>query len=139
MRQIRRLAEKNLAELVQVTINAYPAFRPENIDRHRENFLRAMEDDDTIEFYGLFEDDKMVGSMRLHDFRMQLHSQRIRAGGVGMVAVDLMHKKEKVCRDMIQFFLYHLREKGAAMALLYPFRSDFYMQMGFGFGSKMHR
>lgn len=138
MSDIRKLTEEDV-DLVSIMVNAYPAFRPENIAKHRENFLRAMAEDSTIEFYGLFRDGKMLGSIRLHDFRMQLHSVRIAAGGVEMVAVDLLHKKEKVCKELIQFFLDRLRDQGVSMALLYPFRPDFYKQMGFGFGSKMHR
>ena len=139
MTEIRKLTEHDLDAMVRIIINAYPSFRPENFDKHRQNFLRSMTEDSTIDFYGLFKDDKFTGSMRLHDFRMQLHNTRIAAGGVGMVAVDLMHKKEKVCKEMIQFFLGKLRQQGVSMALLYPFRPDFYKQMGFGFGSKMHR
>lgn len=139
MREIRVLTEQDVDSLTRITVNAYPGFRPENYDKHRENFLRSMAEANSIQFYGLFEGDKLLGSMRLHDFRMQLHSRRIAAGGVGMVAVDLMHKKEKVCKEMIEFFLNHLRGQGTSLALLYPFRPDFYKQMGFGYGSKMHR
>jgi hypothetical protein len=39
---------------------------------------------------------------------------------------------------MMQFYLRHYREKGAAIALLYPFRHDFYKLMGFGFGTRKY-
>lgn len=139
MREIRKLTEQDLDNMTRITINAYPGYRPENFNTYRDNFLKSMTEDSTIDFYGLFQEDRMVGSMRFHDFRMQLHTNRIAAGGVGMVAVDLLHKKEKVCKEMIQFFVEYLRSNGVSMALLYPFRPDFYKQMGFGFGSKMHR
>lgn len=139
MRKMRKLTAQDVDNLVKVTINAYPAYRPENIAEHRKNFLRIMAEDETSDYYGLFQEDSLLGTMRLHDFRMQLHSVRVAAGGVGTVAVDLLHKKEKVCKEMIQYFLYLLREQGISLALLYPFRPDFYKRMGFGFGSKIHR
>lgn len=139
VREIRKLAEPDLDSLVRVTVNAYPGFRPENAERHRENFLMAMKEDSSAQYFGVFDGQKLLGSMRLHDFMMQFRSVRIAAGGIGMVAVDLLHKKEKVCMDMLKFFLYRLREQGVSMALLYPFRPDFYKQMGFGFGTKMHK
>jgi predicted acetyltransferase len=56
---------------------------------------------------------------------------------VGQVAVDLLHKKERVAKEMITFFARHYLERGASMLLLYPFRPDFYKKMGFGFGAKI--
>jgi predicted acetyltransferase len=75
--------------------------------------------------------------MSLHDFTMTLHSTQTLVGGVGLVAVDLAHKKEKVCKELIEFFLQHYRKKGACMTALYPFRPDFYRKMGFGYGTKV--
>jgi predicted acetyltransferase len=92
-----------------------------------------------ISHYGLFEGGKLLGMMRLHDFQMRLLSARALTGGVGGVAVDLRHKKEKVARDMMAFFLRHYRQQGACMTALYPFRPDFYKQMGFGFGGKLNQ
>jgi len=54
--------------------------------------------------YGLFEDGRLIGVMRLYDFTMKLLSTRTLVGGVGSVAVDLLHKKEKIARDMILYF-----------------------------------
>jgi predicted acetyltransferase len=70
---------------------------------------------------------------------MNLLNQKILAGGVGSVAVDLLHKKEKVALEIIKFFLYHYKERDASMALLYSFRPDFYKKMGFGFGTSINQ
>ena len=56
-----------------------------------------------------------------------------------MVGVDLAHKKAGVARDLIAAYLAHYRERGATMAILHPFRPDFYRRMGFGYGAKMHQ
>jgi len=55
------------------------------------------------------------------------------------VAVDLTHKKEHVAKDIVDSFLTHYDNRGDAFTTLWPFRVDFYHQMGFGLGSTMHR
>ncbi len=70
---------------------------------------------------------------------MNLLNEKIFAGGVGSVAVDLLYKKEKVALEIIKFFIYHYKERGASMVLLYPFRPDFYKKMGFGFGTSINQ
>lgn len=52
---------------------------------------------------------------------------------------DLLHKKERIAKEMLSIFLQHYRERGASITMLYPFRVDFYKQMGFGLGTKMNQ
>src|SRR5262249_6722905 len=59
-------------------------------------------------------------------------------GGVGGVAVDLYHKKKHIAYDLIQYFIRSYRERGAPLVELYPFSPDFYVQMGFGYASKIN-
>lgn len=141
MRQIRELKSSDNEVMMMVMANAYPGI---NIvtDADRERFLERTERmtaEPSIKNWGLFADDSLLGLMRLFDFEMTLHETAVLVGGVGGVAVDLAHKKQRVARDMIQFFLRHYREKGAALTALYPFRPDFYRQMGFGHGPKMNQ
>jgi predicted acetyltransferase len=75
--------------------------------------------------------------MCLYDFQMNFLGARIPAGGVGQVAVDLLHKKEHVARNMMRYCLQHFRERGSPLVALYPFRPDFYRSMGWGYGTKM--
>jgi predicted acetyltransferase len=58
-------------------------------------------------------------------------------GGVGLVAVGLAHKRQGVAKELVRFFLSHFRQRGSCLAALYPFRPDFYGQMGFGYGTKL--
>jgi predicted acetyltransferase len=62
--------------------------------------------------------------MCLHDFTMDFLGVRIPAGGVGQVAVDLLHKKEHVAKEMMAYALRHYRELGVPLVSLYPFRPD---------------
>jgi len=70
---------------------------------------------------------------------MNLLSTKIPAGGIGFVGVHLLHKKEKVAKEILTYFIDHYKNLGASMALLYPFRPDFYKKMGFGFGTSMNQ
>jgi predicted acetyltransferase len=103
----------------------------------RERWI-AQKADSSVHQYGAFRDGALWGGMQLYDFSMTMGAIQVPVGGVGMVAVDLLHKKEHIARDLIAFFLDHYRSRGAPLALLYPFRPDFYKQMGFGYGTKMN-
>jgi predicted acetyltransferase len=141
MREIRALREGDWAEAARIQAEAYPGVgiaTAEEIERSQQNMI-AVQERPNVTFYGLFEADKLLGIMRWHDFQMRLLSTGTLAGGVGGVAVDLLYKKEKVARDMIDFYLRHYREQGACMAALYPFRPDFYKRMGFGLGAKLNQ
>jgi predicted acetyltransferase len=61
----------------------------------------------------------------------------VASGGVGYVAVDLLHKKQAVAKELLSFFVRRCREHDQPLALLYPFRPDFYKKMGFGYGTKI--
>ncbi len=141
MNQIRKLTEQDLDAFVIIAANAYPGIKivsEEDRRKTKERFMAQLQDP-TIDLYGLFRQGQLLGGMRFHHFTMRLLSTNASAGGVGMVAVDLLHKKEKVARDMIAYFISYYREHGACMTMLYPFRPDFYAKMGFGYGAKMSR
>ncbi len=141
MRAIREVREDELNELARITIEAFPGMKvdsQEARDRMLDRLSKVMKEP-TVHFFGVFEDDDMLGVMRCYDFTMKLHATRTLVGGLGGVAVDLRHKKEHVAADMVRFYLDFYRRKGAALAALYPFRPDFYRRMGFGYGVKMNR
>lgn len=136
---IRPLHESEFDALVDIMATAYPSMKlitPEDKQKTKERFLTTNQDS-TINFYGLFRDEKLIGGMRLHDFTMQLYETRTLVGGVGMVGTHFLHKKEKVAKEMLGYFHQHYRGRGAALTALYPFRPDFYNQMGYGYGGKV--
>jgi len=142
MSEIRTLSAEDLDTFVEISVNAYPGMKiasPEEKERLKQRILELQEGEPTVRFCGLFREGKLLGGMRLHDFRMNFDGTRIPAGGVGAIAVGLLHKKEHVAKEMMEYFLRHYRERGAPLVLLYPFRPDFYKQMGFGYGTKISR
>ena len=140
MREIRQLSDNDFLTFARQVSNAYPAFPAHTAEEQQRMASRFQEQSQnpTQSFYGLFEDGRLLGGMKLFDFMMNLHGAQSQVAGVGLVAVDLLHKKEHVARDLIRFFLEHARASGALLALLYPFRPDFYRQMGFGYGTKIN-
>ncbi|MGD2247533.1 MAG: GNAT family N-acetyltransferase [Candidatus Methanofastidiosia archaeon] len=141
MTHITLLPEKHLDDFITIVSNAYPGmeiFTQEDIKKFRET-LKKITEGETTNLYGAYRDNTLVGGMIFDDFTMTLYTVQTLTGGVGMVAVDLVHKKEKVCKDMILYFLEHYHKKGACLTALYPFRPDFYRKMGFGVGAKMHQ
>jgi predicted acetyltransferase len=88
---------------------------------------------------GAFRAGVLVGGMRLYDFTMCVRGAQVFTGGVGSIAVDLEHKRRGIAHDLMRGYLAEYRERGAALAILYPFRPGFYAAMGFGYGAKINQ
>jgi predicted acetyltransferase len=142
MSEIRALTPDEFEPLARIFAEAYPGFKittEEERKQFAERALKLHEEDPTAQFHGLFRDGELQGIMCFYDFSMNFLQARIPAGGVGQVAVALLHKKEHVAKEMMGYFLRHYRNQGAPLAALYPFRPDFYRKMGFGYGTKMNQ
>lgn len=142
MEQIKRLSEADIREFVDIVVNAYPGWgfnTQEERNKLEEKLVKTQRENGTVNFYGFFRDNELLGGMRLHDFKLRLGSQKVDAGGLGLVAVHLMHKKEKVAREIVTYFIRRYREQKTPLAMLYPFNPEFYKNMGFGFGTKMNQ
>ena len=142
MSEIRRLSAEEIEAFAAIAVNAYPGWEvaPAGGDRAhaiKEQLLKILAEDPTKSMYGLFRDGRLLGGMLFHDFTMNCLGTWVLSGGVGLVAVDLPHKKEHVAKEMIAYFTRHYRERGSPITQLYPFRPDFYKQMGYGYGTKM--
>ena len=138
MTDIRRMTEADLEPFLAIVNGAFPSFAartPEEREQTLECWRGELTEPDSA-LYGAFREGTLVGGMRLFDFTMNVFGAQVLTGGVGRVAVDLFHKKEHVAKDLVTCFLEHYRQRGAPFAALYPFRPDFYHQMGFGYGTK---
>lgn len=142
MSEVKKLTERHLDGLIRILANAYPGFKVVTEEDHKrleERLWKRMKEDPTTAFYGSLRKKELQGVLRLHDFLMTFASTKIPVGGVGLVGVDLLHKKEKVAKEMMLFYLRHYRRRGYPLAALHPFRPDFYKRMGFGYGTKMNQ
>ena len=137
MRTIKKMNAAHVDEWAKISANAYPGMQVNSaaeMSGLKERFEKGLARTDVHPF-GLFEGEVLMGVMRLFDFNMNLHGYDVVVGGLGSLAVDLAHKKKKVARDMVAYFLQHYQEREACFVALYPFRQDFYKKMGFGYST----
>lgn len=142
MSEIRMLSAGDFDAMASIFAEAYPGLKiltEEDRNRFKQRALQIYEDEPTANFYGIFRDGQLLGIMCLYDFWMNFLQVRIPAGGVGQVAVALLHKKEHAAKEMMVYALRHYRAQETPLVALYPFRPDFYRRMGFGYGTKMNR
>jgi predicted acetyltransferase len=141
MSEIRVVREDEYPELLRIATEAYPTMGfalGEDRQRMLMRFKTTHRDKDWTP-YGVYRDGKMVGIYRTYDFTLNVRGNLIPAGGLGMVAVDLTHKKEHIAKDIVQGYLAHYDKRGDAMTTLWPFRVDFYHNMGFGLGGRRYQ
>ncbi|MFZ5354681.1 MAG: GNAT family N-acetyltransferase [Bacillota bacterium] len=141
MSTIRKLRDEEFKQWVEISGNAYPAFRvtnPDDKQKMEERLIYLQNNEPTMNFYGVFREEELVGGMRIHDYVLNMFNIMVRSTGLGSVAVQLLHKKEKVAKDIVEYFLRYSIANKSPIAMLYPFRPDFYKKMGFGFGTKMN-
>lgn len=137
--KIRKIKKEESESLARIGTNAFPGGgnTVEGVLKWIDGNIDSQNLDDV--FYGAFKDDKLVGGTRYLNFQMNLLSQKINVGGLGFVCVDLLHKKEKVAKEMMASFLEHYRTQKVNLTMLYPFRIPFYKKMGFGCGTEMYK
>ena len=130
-----------LEGFTEVFCDAYPGINivtAEQKKKFQERFSKTARDK-RRHLYGIYVDEDLLGVIILFDFRLNLLGHMVPTGGGGSLAVSLMHKTEHVARDLMKFFFEHYRDSGSLMAALWPFRPDFYRQMGCGYGSKINQ
>ena len=119
MSVIKPMPQSDLDRFAQIVGNAYPAFplsSAEDKDRFKKNMGQTYVDSERC-IYGLYRDGVLLGGMVCYNFQINLFSSMRPVAGVGLVAVDLVHKKEKVAKEMIEFFLDHYQQQGVAVWL----------------------
>ena len=135
MYKFSQMNESNLNDMVNIVKNAYPGVAA-NITA--EGMVERSKRPN-VKYHCVHSGDKQVGGFLLWDFEMNARQLMIKVGGIGSVAVDLCHKKEKICREILRYFIDNLRDSNINMAVLYPFNSAFYYKMGFGFGNLLQQ
>ena len=81
--------------------------------------------------------DELLATMKLIDLSVNFFGKIRPASGLMALGVHPLHKKKGVAKDMVKFFEKYTKESGSLVAMLLPFRMDFYRQMGYGYGSKL--
>ena len=140
MREKKKIGPEIMDEYMYIYLNAYPAFKDLDEDcykKYEAKNIRDMELDDDVDFYGCFEDGKLVATMKLVSFQMNLFGRMHKAVGLMALGVHPLHKKQGIALEMVRFYEKYAVEHGALVCPLLPFRMDFYRAMGYGLGSRM--
>lgn len=139
---IRPLHPGDIHQYIEIYLNAYPSGKDLSADGIRyytEKTLKAMSDFDDINFFGYFHDNKLVATMKLIDFSMNLYGKMVPATGLMALGVHPIYKKQGIAGRMVEFFEDYTKKSGALVSLLLPFRVDFYRRLGYGCGTRMTR
>lgn len=142
MNEIRKITDHEIGPFLRLMGNSYPSlglFNEQARHVYEQRMVYQFNEDDCSSFYGYFRENELLGGMKFYDFQMNVYGTKVYSGGIGHVCVDLLHKKERIAKEMLTYYLRHYRSAGASIAMLHPFRVSFYKQMGFGLGPKMHQ
>ena len=143
MGDIKRLADEDFKEYVRISNEAFPAMFTKLSDEQIDGWIKRMQAQQAtgtgIQYYGYYRDDRLIGVMRIHEFVINVHGVEMSSGGVGNICVDLTHRKEHIGKEMMEYYHRLFQEKGAPILLLWPFRHDFYMKMGYGYARKYNK
>lgn len=138
-RQIRPIGPADVEQYLEVYLNAYPAFKSlddECRQFYREKTVRDMTEDKEVDFVGMFEGEKLIATMKLVNFQMNNYGKMQPAVGLMSLAVHPLFKKQGVALAMVRYYEAYAAER-SDVAVLLPFRMDFYRKMGYGLGGKM--
>ncbi|MFC0189676.1 enhanced intracellular survival protein Eis [Fictibacillus aquaticus] len=112
---------------------AYPGFKAPR--EKMVSFLTdIIEKEKTQDLYGLYDNGTLVGGVRLLQFQMNCGGAIVPAGGIGLVAIDLLRRREGLAKVLLKKSIDYFNERGVHIAALYPFETSFYKKAGFGHG-----
>lgn len=134
---IRLLEENDLTTAIDIVSLAYPGMNiqtPESKKDFVNRLINEQKQRTDVKFFGYFKQEEMIGVYRVSEFACNVNGEFQRVFGLGMVAVHLLHKKEKVAFQMLSNFHAYARQEGVALVSLYPFNPSFYRKMGYGYG-----
>jgi len=135
---IRLLHTEDFKKAADIAALAYPGMLIQS-DEKKKEFVERLEtdqrEDNGIQFFGYFtEQNELIGMYRANDFECNVNGKFQRIFGIGMVAVHLLHKKEKVAYHLLTHFHNNARQENVSLVSLYPFNPSFYRKMGYGYG-----
>ncbi|MCR8848467.1 GNAT family N-acetyltransferase [Rossellomorea sp. SC111] len=133
MKEIKEIDHSSYESFCSLANGAFPGL---NADQWLQGHI---EETPSESLYGLFKGKDLVAGMRSFLFEMNLNQTTIPVGGVGMLAVDLLHKKEGNAYQLIKYFYELNTSKGHHLVMLYPFNVAFYKRMGFGMGTQVYQ
>ena len=139
---IKKMTESNFNDYANIVSDAYPGIGIETLEQKQRlvsNFIKTANENPSVGIFGAFKGDELVGGMKYFDFIMNVLGTKVNVGGLGLVAVHQLHKKEKIALQIVTHFLNYYKDRNYPMVSLYPFNISFYKKMGFGLGASIYQ
>lgn len=114
---------------VDLLRGAYPMFM-EDRQRALEGYHRVQVLGHPALIGGLDRSGAMIGGYAYFTFVATIRGRGLPASGLGMVATALDRKKERVALAIVRDYVRRTRRDRVPLSFLYPFRHDFYADMG---------
>jgi predicted acetyltransferase len=78
------------------------------------------------------ESGRTVAALQLHPLRQWVAGEALPMAGVGTVAISPAHRRRRLGAEIVTAALRLARERGDVASALYPFRTSFYRNLGYG-------
>jgi len=140
-RTIKEIPQSDIDTYINLACMAYPSFKDlsaEGLQSFKE-LIKVRFEDESTHYFGMYQDNQLIAAMRLFDFKMNFLDQMIDASGLASLAVDLLYKKQGIAKEMIAFYEDYYKKQNIPIAMLLPFKTDYYFKQGYGYGSKINR
>lgn len=77
-------------------------------------------------------DGRTVAACQLHPLRQWVAGDAFAVAGVGTVSISPAHRRRRLAAELMTAALHAAHERGDVAAALYPFRTSFYENLGYG-------
>ena len=140
MIKVKQLQQTDLAEFWDIAVMAGgEGYYPQHKDSRIKWFKRIMNECSDVDYYGAYQDNNLRGAMALTSRRINIRNTMVGLAGIGMVHTDMLHKKEKVCKNLMQYAMNMNDNRDISLLFLSPFKPSFYKKMGFAYGTNLYR
>ncbi len=139
--EIRKIQENELEAYTRLQLRAYPSIRIGS-EAEWNSYLernKKMLDSAECTLYGYFQENTLLGSLILYHYQINYLGTWLPIKGIGSVAVDLLHKREGICKTMMTWAEEEIKKEAVSLAFLFPFRPDFYVPLGYGYGPMLYQ
>jgi predicted acetyltransferase len=128
--EIRERRPADLDQVISLYFNAYPLEAGSRDELASQ--IAARPTLSNLTPYVAVDEGDVVGAYILHAYEAQFGGNLIPTAGLAGVAVSMDARRRGVARRLVEHFLEQARARGMPLSMLYPFRFDFYEQLGWG-------
>lgn len=135
---IKEVQGNDFFELARIEQNAYASVMNGSLEEREQlaKVYRSFSEDKAITAFGFY-DPELIGGVLFYECTMNFHGKMIQVAAIGSLAVDLLHKKKHIAQQLIMYCIEQAKAKDFDMFYLYPFKTEFYRNFGFGYSTPM--